>query len=226
MKFFLYISDTKVEMLFDQVIESIPEKISWDIGLDLKFFQSKRTSEKSNQISKIKKCEIIERYLFESDLVGNPLDDKPWIKSVCVNSKIISPDDSNMTFFVLREEDYVITLGGSNYHLIGGTQDSIRHGHLVYQNEITKLLTRLANDDQGFDSRGLNSSREDSLNSNILPNSGSISQYDKYFSYVDNIYNKFNPLTQNITFLTKVLFRGIYNGKKYIVGTPLYVVQN
>ena len=62
MKYFIYISGAKVEMLFEQIPSNRLKKITTNLGINLGFFKAEFQSE-TNAVTLAKKIQIIEEYL-------------------------------------------------------------------------------------------------------------------------------------------------------------------
>jgi hypothetical protein len=75
MKYYLYISDAKIDMLYPQVPHPVKEKVSTKFGFDLKILQASRTTEAPSDENRISRLEIVAEFIRESGNLGTV--DKP-----------------------------------------------------------------------------------------------------------------------------------------------------
>ncbi len=71
MKYYTYISDAKVDMLFPQVPHEIKKKVATEFGFDLKFLSAKRKAESESEENRITRLEVVAEYLRKSGKVGS-----------------------------------------------------------------------------------------------------------------------------------------------------------
>jgi hypothetical protein len=128
LRHYLYISDTKVDMLLPQLDPSFEASRTVEVGADLKVGNLKRTTASSPGANRILRVERVARRLAEGGHVGTvdapgmyfrgrlpvqwgPLDDD-------------GRDDSSTVFFGGRDGRTVVGLGGSATHVLGSPADS------------------------------------------------------------------------------------------------------
>jgi hypothetical protein len=70
MKFFVYISDSKVDMLLSQVPHEVKKKVATEFGINLKILTAKRTATTELDDSKIKRLEAVVTYIQKFGNVG------------------------------------------------------------------------------------------------------------------------------------------------------------
>ena len=63
MKYYLYISDAKIDMLFPQVPHQIKKKTASEFKLDLKLFSASRKSETETEVSNIARLEAVVEFI-------------------------------------------------------------------------------------------------------------------------------------------------------------------
>jgi hypothetical protein len=69
MKYYLYVSDTKVDMLFDQLSPRLRDKVATELKIDLKFL-STTFAEEPMEKNRYRKLEIVSKYIQKNELVG------------------------------------------------------------------------------------------------------------------------------------------------------------
>lgn len=142
MKYYIYISDTKVDMLFAQIPTNILKKISAELKINLGVI-SVSLKEKVVDQTRYDKLSVVTKYINEHEAVGTV--DNPqgyfkgtlpmrWIKLPEESEEDNNPDvipleeknDSKKGFvyFAGNTEHTIFGLGGSLRHLIGGRQES------------------------------------------------------------------------------------------------------
>jgi len=70
MKYYLYISDAKLDMLYPQVPHAIKKKVSTDVKVDLKLLGGSRKSEEETEENRMTKLEAVVRFITENEDVG------------------------------------------------------------------------------------------------------------------------------------------------------------
>jgi hypothetical protein len=70
MKYYLYISDSKVDMLLPQISDSQKKKVATEFGFDLKVFSVKRKTEVENGGERIARLEAVTSFIREFGNVG------------------------------------------------------------------------------------------------------------------------------------------------------------
>lgn len=134
-KYYIYISDTKVNSLYDQIESSLKDKISSELKIDLKLLSVSllKPPEIQNRYSKTK---IVAKYLRESGLVGSVTDSKPYVDLTM---------HAYWTYFLGKVAYFsgitnrtLIGLGGASYFMLSNNVDQTRQ--LSLKEEPEKLL--------------------------------------------------------------------------------------
>ena len=240
MKYYIYISETKVEMLFPQIEKHLKGKTSIDFAVDLKFFKTSRKTERTATQSIYDKCEAVCSHIIANCNVGdirNPRDyiydtlemrwgiltyDYEIVSNASVMHELEHEHDhfynklmNNcfVMFSSIRGKEIYVALTGSVFHLVGN------------KNLQPKLLDAYSYKGtpswDGF-LRGIQSQIDVNKSSDE----------DEYFKALHAAFHCANnslvtisPKAQPIEFLAKTLLiseRGGPNGTRIIVGTPIY----
>jgi len=125
MRYYVYISESKVEMLYAQIPRKLIENIAGKLTIDLKLIKTE-FSESPKEKTLHSKIQIIEDYLNDQGLIGNTHALKSYIKGVEHMKWGHYP--SGLVYFGSKT-DVIIGLGGSEKHVIGNTGDSHAHSH-------------------------------------------------------------------------------------------------
>lgn len=123
MKYYIYISDTKVDMLYPQIPKSILKKNASSLSIDLKFFGAKLSlGIKNNQTdeTRIAKVRIVSEYIEKHLDVGTIDAPSTYFKGNLPMRYTIFADSTNqVVYFGGTTTHRIVGLGGSPEHLIG-----------------------------------------------------------------------------------------------------------
>lgn len=121
MKYYLYISDAKVDMLLPQISDAHKKKVATEFGFDVKIFSAKRKVEEQQGDDRIARLEAVLSFIRQFGNLGTI--DKPdeYIEdSMPMYSMIL--DEGTMArviYFTGVQDKTFVGLGGSTNHLIG-----------------------------------------------------------------------------------------------------------
>jgi hypothetical protein len=130
MKYYIYISDTKVDMLLPQVPHDVKKKVATEFGIDLKLLTAKHKTEEESDENRISRLEAVVKFIKEYGNVGTV--DKPdqYIEDTLPMrwgpyDKFVAAEPS-VVYFGGETDRTVFGLGGSLHHVIGnvGTSQS------------------------------------------------------------------------------------------------------
>jgi hypothetical protein len=136
-KYYEYISDTKVDMLLEQIQQQEParqRKIAHELKLDLKVLGFRRTTETESTANRFARVEAVTRYLHRYGDVGSvdepgqffwgilPMRWGPYAVDHTLTSALV--------YFGGNSERTHVGLGGSVFHLRGNQRgDELPHSH-------------------------------------------------------------------------------------------------
>ncbi len=123
MKYYLYISDAKVDMLIAQIRHDATKKISTEFGFDLKVLNAKRRSESESDENRFTRLEVVISFIREYGNLGSV--DKPGEYFEGTMPIRLGPlsegTDPGIIYFTGRTKRTLVGLGGSPKHMIGST---------------------------------------------------------------------------------------------------------
>jgi hypothetical protein len=127
MKYYVYISDSKVEMLLSQIEPDEKKKIATEKKLDLKVFSISRRTEADHQRDRIAKLEAVTTYIGRFGNIGTV--DEPDEYFYGDLSMRWGPFesfeiDNPLVYFGGRTDRTIVGLGGSAKHVIGNEGSS------------------------------------------------------------------------------------------------------
>jgi hypothetical protein len=118
MKYYIYISDAKVDMLLPQIPHEVKKKVATEFGFDLKILTAKRTVERKGEDDRISRLETVLQFIRQYGNCGtidNPdeyIDDSEdmWFGNY---------DLADVAYFTGKRAETVFGLCGSGRHLLG-----------------------------------------------------------------------------------------------------------
>ncbi|MCC8340592.1 hypothetical protein LMJ38_32330 [Streptomyces sp. R1] len=125
-RFYLYISEVKVDMLLAQLGRSSAGTRTTEVGVDLKVVSGKRTVERTAEADAVSRLEKVLRRLEKDDAIGTVTEPGPFFRGR-LPMRWGAPthgDDSSLVFFGGRTGDTVVSLGGSTRHVVGSSDDA------------------------------------------------------------------------------------------------------
>lgn len=147
MKYYLYISDAKVDMLFDQIEPKLLESISGNLKIDLKLLSATLSKEVA-QKTKINKLAVVCKYLQTQNMLGTINDPKEYfngnllmqwkplnsdstdpaaeLMAKATSHRIYSldPEKIRAVYFAGATRQTILGLVGSQHHLIGMARET------------------------------------------------------------------------------------------------------
>lgn len=131
MKFYLYISDAKIDMLLPQIPHEAKKKVAIEFGIDLKVLTAKRTSEQESEQDRYSRLETVVSYIREFGNVGTVDDPDEYIDDTMpmrwgpmAGGPYGVSEDASMVYFAGATGKTVVGIGGSVHHVIGSVGTS------------------------------------------------------------------------------------------------------
>jgi hypothetical protein len=115
-RYFVYISKNKVDMLFGQIHASFLDGLSGKVEVNLLMLKSKLKKD-ANEPSLYQKLAAIEKYIEKHQGVGTIDSPQPYVKGTMDMSWGLYA--SSLVFFVGTTSESILSLGGSTHNVIG-----------------------------------------------------------------------------------------------------------
>ncbi|MEU0531248.1 DUF7019 family protein [Amycolatopsis tolypomycina] len=115
LRYYVYISDAKVDMLLPQVDPKFAGKRSTEVGVDLKLVAGKRKVE--SEADRVARLERVVRHLDDFCDVGTIDEPGQYFRG---RLAMRTQQGRGFSYFAGATEDTVVGLGGSSGHLVGG----------------------------------------------------------------------------------------------------------
>lgn len=129
MKYYVYVSPSKVDMLFPQIPLKRRHKLSTEFGFNLGIASVKVASERNMSEEVTHRAQAISAHLDDSDSLGTLADPKEWIIDQAVVRVATFSENPNVVFFLGQSKELNFAIGGSSANLIGASNsDTINIG--------------------------------------------------------------------------------------------------
>jgi hypothetical protein len=148
-KYFLYISDTKINMLLSQIAPDAKAKIATEFKVDVKLLSIARKSERESGADRIARLNVVTQFLEEFGDVGTIDEPGDFFKGHLTmrwgpyRDDFIPSGPEPLVYFGGTTERTILGLGGSAKHLIGNEGNSHPHSHSAMPYMISYLQAQL-----------------------------------------------------------------------------------
>ena len=216
MKYYIYISDAKVDLLFPQVPRDIRKRVALEFKMDLKLLSALRETETGGGDNRIARLEAVLRFIRERGNIGTvDRPDEYFEGSLPMKWSDCFVDRTFLAYFGAETKQTIVGLGASVRHLIGNSE-----GAVVPMSPSTPAVIR-------FLSNYLNMEKCDSTPRSVV----TVAEELKYSTRL--ALRSIKGPNQELEFLAKRLaywaadpeWRRKSNLSSVLVGTPLYVAM-
>jgi hypothetical protein len=120
MKYYIYISDAKVDMLFPQVPHEVKARVASEFGIDLKIFVAKRKSESETEENRISRLEAVVAFIRDFGNLGSVQKPDEYIEDTMkMRMSLHASKEGQLVYFGGKELNTFVGLGGSVGHIVG-----------------------------------------------------------------------------------------------------------
>jgi hypothetical protein len=123
MKYYLYISNTKVDMLYPQIPSRLRENLATELKIDFKVL-STTFSEEPPEETTISKLKVVTEYIEKNEPVGTVDEPKSYFKGTLPMKWGPYGENNEIVYFAGSTSNTVFGLGGSMDHVIGSKGES------------------------------------------------------------------------------------------------------
>ncbi len=118
-KYYIYISDTKVDMLFAQIPQSQLSRLAVELEIDLQLFRTTlKEKERQDEATRYSKLEVVLNYLRKHHRIGAVESSYRYFAGE-LDMRWGEFPDTGFVYFTGRNDDAILGLGGSLKHVIG-----------------------------------------------------------------------------------------------------------
>jgi hypothetical protein len=136
MRYYIYVSETKVEQLYAQIPTKLRAKIAAKFTIDLKLIKGEFEG-RQPQESLFSKLDIVRTYLEDEGLIGTADDPKSFFGEIMPLSwgpyGGSDEEEDEFVYFGGRTEETIVGLGGSLKHVIGEVGRLEAHSYSLTQ---------------------------------------------------------------------------------------------
>ncbi len=121
MEYYLYISRSKLDMLFPQVPHKIKKKYSAEFGVNIGLLKTKAAAEFAEEQSSADahRVAIVADYIRKHEDVARLDDAQEWVEDEIEVKHLVVRDNPKVFLLVGEKDGQIHLLGGSSRHLIG-----------------------------------------------------------------------------------------------------------
>lgn len=223
MKYYLYISDAKVDMLLPQIPHEVKKRIATEFKFDLKLLSASRKTETESDDNRFTRLEAVVAFIREYGNLGSIDQPNEYVEGSLEMRwgpyiKEYSDKESPLIYFGGATEQTIVGLGGSAKHILGNTSLSPAYSHSATPFLVYRLVKELGLDLESESPAG-----------NLVENTP-LNQYDSdYWSLraVELATTQMKGPKQQVEFVAKRLLygNGHFKKKKVLLATPLYVAM-
>ena len=210
LKYYLYISDVKVDMLISQIAPQPKKQLSAELGINLGVLRGSVSGEIQSVPNRTARLEFVLSYIRENGDVGTVDDSSDYFEdNLNMRWGPYVPEPKMVYFTGISDGGTVLGLGGSTKHLIGESGSD----HIGGYSLAPSLLGALAKDPE----------LAADLSERTLNDNPSKAMSIVYSTAVGN-----TSLTQRVEFFAKRLLLGKHSTEEdrstmVLLGTPLFV---
>jgi hypothetical protein len=202
-------------MLLPQIPLKAKQKITTEIGFDIKILTGKLKTERDSLEDRVSRLLVVERYLRENQRIGSIMEPAPWISGAEEVSVSLLEHPGAVAFVGDDGANYFL-LSGSADHLIGSKPDDTNR---VSFSILGMLLNYVMKDWHDFIVEDVEGRKETKpLIETASPGEREILKVLVRSCPLGNVRAR-------AEFLARRLLVGEIEGKKVFIGTPLYVAQ-
>ena len=214
MKYYVYISDAKVDMLLAQIPHDAKQRFATEFKFDLKLLSASRKTETEAEDNRYTRLDAVVTFIREYGNLGTVDEPNEYVEgSLDMRWGPYGEDDEkgSLIYFGGVTERTIVGLGGSMKHVIGNSGQTNAHSH-----SFTPMLVRSLERDLNFDERRQQAPRQD----DEIDGTGI-----RALQAVELATTEIEGPTQPLEFMAKRLLygRGYSKKRKVFLGTPLYV---
>jgi len=209
-RYYLYISDSKIDMLLPQIDPAFVAKRGAEIGVSLSVLSLKRTAERAGN-DRTARLERVVRFLHDHGDLGSVDEPGQFFWGMLPVQWGRFPEAVTLVFAGGRAADTVVGLGGSARHLVGSVPN------LDPQDATWSHLPPMLD--------GLASDLEDELVVEAVETTGApLDRADKTaLATVNRAVSRLAGPAQNVEFVAKRLLHGDLDATHVLLGSPVYI---
>lgn len=155
-RYFVYVSDTKVDMLLAQISPDAKKKVATELKIDAKILSASRKSEVEVGANRYERLDAVVRFLDAYGDVGSVDEPGEFFRGSLLMrwgpyaDSFIPSGDEPLVYFGGSTERTIVGLGGSAKHVVGSGGDSNPHSHSAMPYLLAYLQAHVGSGDTPF----------------------------------------------------------------------------
>lgn len=121
MKYYVYVSDTKLDMYYGKIPQNFLKKISVELGINLPFIsltlKERKNNLKSQETARYQKLDIVTNYLKNNYPMGS-IDKPNEFFEGTLPMRYVPNTEKNIALFVGKTNETSLALTGSYFHMV------------------------------------------------------------------------------------------------------------
>lgn len=226
MRYYQYISDAKLEMLFEQIPAGFLDGAKVELGFDFGVLKGKLSGEQPNSASRIARLGVVEKYLDQNAMIKSTLEENNWVKGDFSAKVGYLSHCPGLVLFTGEYDGAKLILAGSENHLVAGAVNQIKDmGWSFMPRLLTALMDYIS---LGYDLVDIET--DGKLKPNEIAESRIFGGGGSTGSMVEALYRlhddaPYSPVI-NYSFLARVFWiQKNHTGEVLALGSPLYISQ-
>lgn len=218
MRDYIYRSEAKINMYFDQIPLAAREEIAMKLKINLAVVSAEIETQRQTYDSVEQKLQVVENYIRKKFDINSVDSDKGWVEGELeVRWGIFK--DKGIVFFVAKNLKSLFAMAGSDYHLIGNMPCENVDKNKIRRSLLGTLLSDL-NDLEIADTPEIYLPENE-----YYSNRKSHIERDQYWQeLIFSCSTHYNWPSQKVSFLAKILAYGReYKDLQISLATPLYI---
>ncbi len=211
-RYFLYISDAKIDVLLPQVPGALRQKVAAKLGFDIKLLSGSIETQRATLDTRVARLCAAESYVLNHDSIGTPSEPSSWIHGE-ISAQFVNLGEGGI-LFVAEGVSWVLALGGSAHHLVGGAKPEQLHIPMSFTPQLAERI-RYLTEKKAHIILGLPA---DQLNLTTKAQ-----DFDAWTELIIAARDLAVSPGQKIKFLAKRLGSGLCRDKQVTLASPLYV---
>lgn len=212
MKYYIYISDDKLDMIYTQIPRTLWQRFAAELEVNLNLIKaSLKVSEK--KLNKFICLDEVVKYIEDNNEVGTVDCPNVYFKGA-LSMKYMTIAGIAFRGAIPDKESY-LCLGGSVEHLIGTSLRKMEHEEFFLGSALDSILLVLG--------KNLNEAGVKVVDSEFLNQRMDFSAASYIQLTIDMMQDRKNIPARRYEFLAKRLYNHEYLGTKTLLGTPIYV---
>ena len=220
MKYYEFISDSKINVLLPQVPQTFYQKFSAEIGIDIGIFKGSVKSEKNTLTERVAKLKCLSKYICDNEPVGTLTQPDIWVLGQAKAHVGYAGNSGKVIIYTGEIVGGRFMLAGSSGHVVGSNPDDDAVGFGF--SFLPRLESSLGLANMVLEGAEFARPEENRLQS-VMGVGNTLG--DNWHKYIQNPWKTISAPPVEIEFLAKRLLVTGASPRTSLLATPLYVAR-